>query len=123
MLSQLDIDAALHVGGNLADSILSNQTVSGGRKVFAPKCSGIKLLQESTGLRALAKLVVFSSISSLLGNAGQANCASPRARCVSTDSSALTAACLSAAFLLQTRLRTRVWTPGHIAAAGRASRG
>jgi hypothetical protein len=75
LLSRLQFGAAMHISGTLADGILLNQTVSGARRVFSPKCSGIDVLQRSVMFLAMARLVVFSSISSLLGNAGQANCA------------------------------------------------
>jgi hypothetical protein len=67
----------LHVGGNLSDAVLANQSIHGSRQVFSPKCVGVEVLQRSMRLQPFSQLSVFSSISALLGNAGQANCTPP----------------------------------------------
>jgi hypothetical protein len=77
LFSKLCVKSALHVGGNLNDAVLANQSIRGSFQVFSPKCVGLDVLQRSTRLQPLTQLSVFSSISALLGNAGQANCALP----------------------------------------------
>jgi NADPH:quinone reductase-like Zn-dependent oxidoreductase len=77
LFKKLCVKSVLHVGGSLSDAVLANQSVGGSRRVFSPKCIGLDVLQRSTRLQPLSQLAVFSSISALLGNAGQANCAQP----------------------------------------------
>jgi NADPH:quinone reductase-like Zn-dependent oxidoreductase len=77
LLSTLHVSTVLHVGGSLSDAVLANQSISGSRKVFSPKCAGSHVLQRSMRLQPLSHFSVFSSISALLGNAGQANCTHP----------------------------------------------
>ena len=77
LLSMLCVSSVLHVGGSLSDAVLGNQSMCGVRQVFSPKCTGSHVLQRSTRLQPLTHLSVFSSISALLGNAGQANCTHP----------------------------------------------
>lgn len=59
-----------HTSGNLSDSILQRQSVNGFREVFAPKVDCLARLALS---QDKSRLVLFSSISSLLGTSGQAN--------------------------------------------------
>jgi len=85
LLRRSRVTTALHVGGSLADAVLGNQTVAGSRAVFAPKSSGAELLQSRMQALPVTATLAFSSISSLLGNAGQANCASPVPSIVERD--------------------------------------
>ena len=62
-------------GGVLADGLLGKQSAATLRRVMAPKASGIANLSTRMAALPVGALVAFSSIASLLGNAGQANCA------------------------------------------------
>ena len=66
----------MHAGGVLQDATLVNQTVGGGRQVFAPKVGGVARLAMMMGLQPLTNSVLFSSTASLMGSPGQANYAS-----------------------------------------------
>ena len=63
----------MHAGGVLQDATLINQTVGGGRRVFAPKVGGVARLALSLGLQPLSSALLFSSTASLMGSPGQAN--------------------------------------------------
>ncbi|MEZ4821380.1 MAG: beta-ketoacyl reductase [Ignavibacteria bacterium] len=59
--------------GVLDDGVISNQTKEKFEKVFGPKVQGTLNLSELTGNRKLDFFIMFSSIASVLGSAGQAN--------------------------------------------------
>ena len=65
----------IHASGVLHDAMLDKQTAASFKQVFAPKVGALKALDASERL-PLAALALFSSVSSLLGGAGQANYAS-----------------------------------------------
>ena len=69
----------MHAGGLLQDATLGNQTVGGGRHVFAPKVDGVARLSLTLGLQPLSTTVLFSSTASLMGSPGQANYAAANA--------------------------------------------
>ena len=57
----------------LADGLLANQTAASLTRVYAPKAHGAGLLQAAAGMTPLSTCVLFSSVSALLGGAGQSN--------------------------------------------------
>ena len=63
----------LHSGGVLADAVISNQRPAGIRAVFASKTVAPGLWRHSLTRQPAAAEVLFSSVASLLGSAGQAN--------------------------------------------------
>ncbi|GAX72979.1 hypothetical protein CEUSTIGMA_g431.t1, partial [Chlamydomonas eustigma] len=71
-------DVVLHAAGVLTDAMLGNQTLSHVRRASAPKLGGLTALLGSSAspqglLTPLSKVVVFSSVASLVGAAGQAS--------------------------------------------------
>lgn len=73
--SSLSLITLFHVSGVLSDCAIDHQTVLSMREVFAPKLGSIHCLYNSYTSSAcvLKDLVLFSSMASLLGNAGQIN--------------------------------------------------
>ncbi|KAK9864440.1 hypothetical protein WJX84_006132 [Apatococcus fuscideae] len=71
--SQLLSPNVLHAGGVLADGLISKQTPAKLRAVLAPKVNGALNLHHQAACLPLAGLVLFSSVATLLGNAGQSN--------------------------------------------------
>lgn len=69
----------VHAAGLLADGILQQQTWSTFAKVFAPKVDGAWNLHRLTEQLPLDFFVLFSSVSSLWGGAGQGNYAAANA--------------------------------------------
>lgn len=69
----------VHSAGVLDDGLLKNMAADQWRKVLAPKAYGAWYLHELTSTLTLDFFVVYSSISSLLGNVGQANYAAANA--------------------------------------------
>lgn len=74
----LEPRAIFHAAGTLADASLYNQTEAGIRSVAAPKVAGLAALERAAGggagFGALGvPVVLFSSVTSLLGWRGQAN--------------------------------------------------
>ena len=63
----------LHAGGVLADATVGKQSPSGIRQAFAAKVDAAQHAQRSTSCDPTAGVVLFSSVASLLGSAGQAN--------------------------------------------------
>ena len=63
----------LHAGGVLADATVSKQSLSGIRQAFAAKAGAAQHAHHSTACYPTAGMVLFSSVASLLGSAGQAN--------------------------------------------------
>jgi len=63
----------VHAAGVLADGLLEKQDAESMRRVFAPKADGAWFLHRHSKLEYLDSFILLSSISSLLGNAGQLN--------------------------------------------------
>jgi acyl carrier protein len=73
LTSGAEIVGLMHASGVLADATLRNQTLGGIRTVFAPKVSALQQLGSILGKQAGSFQVLFSSVASLLGSAGQSN--------------------------------------------------
>ncbi|MBW4084437.1 SDR family NAD(P)-dependent oxidoreductase [Paenibacillus sp. S150] len=67
------IHGVFHFAGALNDSLLFRKTMSDAEKVLAPKIHGIHNLDRSTRGEKLELFVVFSSITAIAGNKGQAD--------------------------------------------------
>jgi NADP-dependent 3-hydroxy acid dehydrogenase YdfG len=73
------IQAVFHAGGVLADATLQQVTLSGVRRVSAAKQAALGRLMALQQAQPAAQLVLFSSVASLLGSAGQASYAAANA--------------------------------------------
>ena len=73
--------AIVHAGGILADANVASQTFGGVQAVMAPKVTGLSRLSASTAVSAgaVGTIIGFSSITALLGAAGQENYAAANA--------------------------------------------
>ncbi|HYC91016.1 MAG TPA: beta-ketoacyl reductase, partial [Thermoanaerobaculia bacterium] len=69
----------LHTAGVLDDGVLVQQTMERFARVMAPKVDGSWNLHEATKKRELDFFVLFSSMASMLGSAGQGNYAAANA--------------------------------------------
>jgi NAD(P)-dependent dehydrogenase (short-subunit alcohol dehydrogenase family) len=70
--SQLgEVDALIHGAGNIADRKIEEKTAKDFDRVFACKVLGLQHLLECLDLDRLRSVVLFSSVTSLWGNAGQ----------------------------------------------------
>ena len=69
----------IHAAGVLDDGILAHQTAERFRRVLAPKLLGAWHLHRLTADRTLDFFVLYSSLASLIGSAGQANHAAANA--------------------------------------------
>ncbi|SOC15867.1 non-ribosomal peptide synthetase [Stappia indica] len=67
------LDGVFHAAGVLRDEALHRKTAEQLREVFAPKVRGLVNLDRALGAAPLDFLVLFSSISGVLGNPGQAD--------------------------------------------------
>lgn len=67
------ISAVFHAGGVLSDATLANQTPGTHRTVYAPKVDGLRQILPRAVLHPNESMVLFSSISALLGAPGQIN--------------------------------------------------
>jgi len=63
----------VHAGGVLKDAVITNMTLEKCRVVFAPKVHGLYSMGMGFRLGPVDSLILFSSVSSLLGSFGQAN--------------------------------------------------
>ena len=88
--------AIVHAGGILADAPVASQTFGGIQTVMAPKVTGMRRLSSSTSVAASAMgaIIGFSSITALLGAAGQANYAAANASLDAAASSTRAAGCI-----------------------------
>jgi len=68
-------DIVLHAAGTLQDGLISNQTQASIRAVMAPKLgpAGALSIMAATAAMPLQQLVLFSSVASCVGAAGQSN--------------------------------------------------
>ena len=73
------VSGVFHASGVLADATLGNQSLSGIRSVFAPKVDAMDRLMSSLAFHPGAITVLFSSVASLTGSAGQVNYSSANA--------------------------------------------
>ena len=71
--SKLPFSAVLHASGTLADATLQKQSAGSVRSVFAAKVASLQALDRHHKLQPCHSHVLFSSVASLLGSAGQAN--------------------------------------------------
>ncbi len=69
----------IHAAGVLQDAMLSRQTLPGLRAVLASKFAAMGDVGSRMPTMPLEKLVLFSSVASLLGTSGQANYAAANA--------------------------------------------
>lgn len=79
-----------HTAGTLADDLLVKQSALPIRHVYAPKAYGAWTLHQGFALMSLSMCVLFSSVASLLGFAGQTNY-SAASSCLDTIASQLRA--------------------------------
>ncbi|MCM3887356.1 SDR family NAD(P)-dependent oxidoreductase [Frankia sp. R82] len=70
---QHPLTAVVHTGGVLADTVVTSLEPDALHTVLAPKVDGAWLLHQATADLDLAAFVLFSSVTGLLGTAGQAN--------------------------------------------------
>jgi 3-oxoacyl-(acyl-carrier-protein) synthase/NAD(P)-dependent dehydrogenase (short-subunit alcohol dehydrogenase family)/acyl carrier protein len=66
-----EIDVLIHGAGNLADKIIAKKTVRDFERVFESKVLGLQNLLDCLDPDRLRSIVLFSSVTSLWGNAGQ----------------------------------------------------
>ncbi|MCW3466423.1 SDR family NAD(P)-dependent oxidoreductase [Chitinophaga nivalis] len=68
-----NLHGILHAAGVLRDSVILRKTTTELSEVLAPKVSGLVLLDEATKEMDLEVFLLFSSLSAVLGNVGQAD--------------------------------------------------
>merc|ERR1711970_84003 len=71
----LDVPLAqvMHAGGLLSDMLLGSQSMESVRTVFAPKVDALHHLHARSWGHSVSSQLLFSSVASLLGSAGQSN--------------------------------------------------
>ncbi|HET8798526.1 MAG TPA: beta-ketoacyl synthase N-terminal-like domain-containing protein, partial [Thermoanaerobaculia bacterium] len=67
------LDGILHCAGAIADEFIIRKSEDDFRRILAPKVLGTFHLDEASGDTALDWLVLFSSVASAMGNAGQSD--------------------------------------------------
>ncbi|NEQ02898.1 SDR family NAD(P)-dependent oxidoreductase, partial [Moorena sp. SIO3F7] len=77
--SNRPLAGVIHSGGMLSDGVLKNQSWSSFERVMAPKVQGAWHLHQLSQNQSLDFFVLFSSVASLLGSAGQGNHSSANA--------------------------------------------
>lgn len=65
------ITGIIHGAGNLADKRIEKKTLADWHQVFNPKIIGLKNLLAVVNVEKLRQIILFSSVSSYFGNAGQ----------------------------------------------------
>ena len=73
------VTGTINSGGVLADGVLAKQSVSTFRAAFAPKLASALATDHAVEGLPLSQVLLFSSVASLLGGAGQANYAAANA--------------------------------------------
>jgi len=73
------LTAVLHSAGIIDDGRLAKKTADGSARVLAPKVAGVCHLDEATRQLPLEHFILFSSVSAVFGNAGQADYAAANA--------------------------------------------
>ena len=73
LAQQLALSGIWHAAGALADGLLPKQSAASLWRVWAPKVSGLWALHTASASVVVRACVLFSSVSALLGSAGQAN--------------------------------------------------
>ncbi|MBB5924558.1 acyl transferase domain-containing protein/acyl carrier protein, partial [Actinoalloteichus hoggarensis] len=79
LLAAHPIDAVFHAAGEIADGVLATMTPERLDRPLAAKARGAAHLDELTRDRELSAFVVFTSVTGVLGTAGQANYAAANA--------------------------------------------
>eukprot|EP00883_Tetradesmus_obliquus_P011533 jgi/Sobl393_1/4315/SZX67650.1 len=77
--ARLPLVGLVHASGVLEDAALRGQSLQGLRRVWAPKVAALSALRRSTAQHPQAFSLLFSSVASLMGSAGQANYAAANA--------------------------------------------
>ncbi len=73
------VSGIINSGGVLADAAISRQTAAGVRSAFAPKLGSAVAMHQDSRVLPVSQVLLFSSVSSLLGAPGQANYAGANA--------------------------------------------
>jgi KR domain len=71
--------SVLHSAGVLSDALIDRQTLQGIMAVMAPKIGALSCLRSFIRATPLSALSLFSSVSAVVGNAGQSNYAAANA--------------------------------------------
>src|SRR5262249_40911458 len=74
-----ELGAVIHTAGVLDDATISGLSPERIKRVLAPKLDGVRQLDELTRGHDISHFIVFSSISGVLGSAGQGNYAAANA--------------------------------------------
>merc|ERR1711970_631312 len=67
------LSQVMHAGGLLSDMLLGSQSMESVRTVFAPKVDALHHLHARSWGHSVSSQLLFSSVASLLGSAGQSN--------------------------------------------------
>ena len=73
------LDGIIHSAGVIRDSFILKKTAEEAKAVLSPKIQGVRNLDQTTKTEALDFVVYFSSITAVLGNAGQSDYAAANA--------------------------------------------
>lgn len=69
----------INSGGVIVDSVVSNQSAASVQAVFAPKLVSAMAMQHEAVTLPVSQTILFSSVASLVGTAGQTNYAAANA--------------------------------------------
>ena len=67
------LSQVMHAGGLLSDMLLGSQSMESVRTVFAPKVDALHHLHARSWGHSVSSQLLFSSVASLIGSAGQSN--------------------------------------------------